>query len=253
MEFTLPMKIHFRYCWLFSGLPMCNTSDLVNRPRSLTDRESIGFNRTMMTSEQPELYRHDKTAYNQDVKAFWLTTTGRLVHVDRLSEDVKFRHLRQQNLRVALSLWTTNPDLCEQTMRLSNCAHTNLITICGEAASLSKGRFYNLYANYPLPINAEGDEKVLSLDSIWVNENDINSSEIRNGRELLIQLQPLYAAYFRFITDNSTSNDLRERVLLLGAQWLVEADCSELEFSLNLRSNWFTRMCIILSLFMDMS
>lgn len=147
-------------------------------------------------------------AYEQDMKAFWLTTDGRLVYVDRLSEDSKFRYLRQRHLRVVLSLWTTNPELCVHAIRASGSAHHNLIKIFGEAARLSQGRFYNLYANYPLPTRREGH---------W---------EVRNGGELLLKLQPLYAAYFSFITDNCTFKKLRKRVLLLGAQWLVQEDSS---------------------------
>lgn len=252
IEFVLPLKVHFRYCWLFSGVPWHNTTYLGNRSNLLTDSELLCVNRTLMTGEKPELCSQlscDNIAYKQDIKAFWLTTDGRLVYVDRLSEDIKFRLLRQQNLHVALSLWNTNPELCRRIMRDSGLAHNNLIRICGEAARLSKGRFYNLYANYPLPMNTEGEQD-LSLNCIWVNEKDITLKEIRNGGELILELQPLYTAYFSFISDNSTSNKLKERVLLLGAQWLVQEDISELHFSLNLRNNWFTRMSIRLALFL---
>lgn len=252
IEFVLPLKIHFRYCWLFSGVPWHNTKRLRHRTEPLTDRELLCVNRTLMTGEEPELCSQvcrDEIAYQQDMKAFWLTTDGRLVNVDRLSEDIKFRYLRQQNMRVALSLWTTNPELCGQTMRASGLAHDNLIKICGEAARLSQGRFYNLYANYPLPINTDGEQDV-SLELLWVDEKAIDAKEIQNGGELLLELQPLYTAYFSFITDNSTSDKLKERVSLLGAQWLVQEDCSELHFSLNLRRNWFTRMFIRLALFL---
>lgn len=255
IEFVLPLKIHFRYCWLFSGVPWHNTKRLGNRTEPLTDRELLCVNRTLMAGEEPELCSQvccDKIAYQKDMKAFWLTTDGRLVYVDRPSEDIKFRYLRQQNMRVALSLWTTKPELCRQTLRASESAHDNLIKICGEAARLSQGRFYNLYANYPLPINTDGKQDV-SLDLPVGNEKEIDAKEIRNGGELLLELQPLYTAYFRFITDNSTSDTLKERVLLLGAQWLVQEDCSELQFSLNLRRNWFTRMVIRLALFLAMS
>lgn len=254
MEFVLPLKVHFRYCWLFSGVPLHTVTHLGNGSNPLTDHEMLRVNRTLMTGENSELCGQvscDNVAYKQDVKAFWLTTDGRLVYVDRLSEDIKFRRLRQRNLQVALSLWDTNPELCSRVMRDSGLAHGNLAKMCGEAACLSKGRFYNLYANYPLPRNTEGGEQDLSLDlGSRVNENDIALTEIRNGGELILELQPLYMAYFSFISDNSTSDVLRERVSLLGAQWLVQEDISELDFTLNLRNNWFTRMCIRIALFL---
>lgn len=253
IEFVLPLKIHIRYCWLFSGVPWCNTKRLGNRAGPLTNRELLCVNRTLMTGEEPELLGHtwDEIPYHQDtLKAFWLTTNGRLVYVDRFSEDIKFRRLRQQNLRVTLSLWTTNPELCGQMIRASKSAHGNLIKICGEAALLSRGRFYNLYANYPLPINADGKEDIL-LESHWVDEKDIKTKDIRNGGEFLLELQPLYTAYFSFIADNSTSDKLRDRVSLLGAQWLIHEDCSELQFSLTLKRNWFTRSLIRLALFLS--
>lgn len=254
LEFVLPMKIHFRYCWLFSGVPCHTAKRLFTRPEPLTDRELLWVNRTLMTDDEPELCSQvccDKIALQQDIKAFWLTTDGRLVYVDRLSEDIKFRRLRLQNLRVALSLWTTNPELCGQGMRASGLAHGNLIGICGEAARLSKGNFYNLYTKYPLPINTDG-EKNLSIEIMWVAEKTIASKEIRSGGELLLQLQPLYSAYFSFMKDTSASNELRERVVRLGAEWLVQQDCCEVESSLNLRRNWITRIVIRLALFLAM-
>lgn len=247
------MKIHFRYCWLFSGVPWHNTKRLGNRTQPLTDQELRRLNRALMTGEESELCSQvwccDNIAYQQDMKAFWLTTDGRLVCVDRVSEDVKFRRLRRQNMHVALSLWTTSPDLCGQTMRTSESAHDNLIALCGDAARLSQGRFYNLYANYPLPINTEG-ERYDSLDVPTVPERDIYAKEIRSGGVLLLELQPLYTAYFGFVADSSACEKLRERVSLLGARWLVREDCSELQFSLNLSRNWFTRMLIRLALFL---
>lgn len=218
-----------------------------------TDRELVCFNRLLMTDETPTLCSQvycDKNGYqHQTMKAFWLTTDGRLVHVDRASEDIKFRYLRQQNLRVALSLWTTNPELCGQTMRDSALAHNNLIRICGEAARLSQGRFYNLYANYPLPINdIDGRRNGPLPDIPTVDENTIDAKETRFGGELLLELQPLYASYFSFITDTSTSETLKAKVALLDAQWLVKEDCSELLFSLDLRTNLFTRIAIMLAL-----
>ncbi|KAE8277814.1 hypothetical protein D5F01_LYC24141 [Larimichthys crocea] len=251
-EFVLPLKIHFRYCWLFSGVPWHNTTRLGNRTVLLTDRELLYVNRTLMTGEESELCRSvycDEMAYRRDMRAFWLTTDGRLVLVDQLCEDMKFRRLRQKNLLIALSLWTTDPELCGQTMRASKVAHGNLVTICGEAARLSRGRFHNLYANYPLPVNVDAEQNA-SSESIWLDEKTFQAREIRNGSDLLLEIQPLYTAYFTFLSDNSTSSVLDERVSLLGAQWLVQEDRSELQFSLNLRRNWFTRMVIRLALFL---
>ena len=248
IEFVLPIKIHLRYCWLFSGVPWHNTKRLGNRTTPLTDQELRRFNRTLMSGAEPELCSQvscDHHSYSQDIKAFWLTADGRLVYVDRISEDIKFRRLRQHNLRVALSLWTTDPELCGQTMRASDSAHDNLIKVCGEAARLSKGRFYNLYANYPLPITTDGEQDAAAVRA----DDSVVAREIRNGGELLLELQPLYTEYFRFVTDNCTSDALRERVSLLGAQWLVQEDRSELQFSLNLSRDWFTRMVTRMALY----
>lgn len=251
-EFVLPLKIHFRYCWLFSGVPRRDTTRPGNRTVPLTDRELLYVNRTLMTGEESELCTRlysDEMAYRQDMRAFWLTTDGRLVLVDQLCEDVKFRRLRQKNLRIALSLWTTDPELCGQTMRASTVAHGNLVTICGEAARLSPGRFHNLYANYPLPVNSDAEQNV-SSELLWLDEKTFRAREIRNGSDLLLELQSLYTAYFTFLSDNSTSDVLDERVSLLGARWLVQEDRSELQFSLNLRRNWITRMVVRLALFL---
>lgn len=207
-----------------------------------------------MTDEDPELCSRvccEKLTSQQEIKSFWLTTDGRLVYVDRLSEDIKFRSLRLQNLRVALSLWTTNPELCGQAMKASGLAHGNLIRICGEAARIGKGNFYNLYTKYPLPINRNGEQN-LPIELLWVEETTIDSKEIRSGGELLLELQPLYTAYFRVMTDTAACNELRERVLRLGAEWLVQQDCSEVASSLNLRRSWVTRIVIRLALFLAM-
>lgn len=251
MEFLLPLKIHFRYCWLFSGVPRYNT---VYKTKLLTDQELLYVNRMLMTGEQPELCRQvccercDGTGCRRDMKAFWLTTDGKLVLVDCLCEDVKFRRLREKKLRVALSLWTAKPELCGEMMRTSDVAHGTLLKICEEATRLSRGGFHNLYAKYPLPINMDA-ERDASPELLWVDEETIRKTEIRNGSELLLELWPLYMAYFNFVSDNPTSDMLNDRVSLLGAQWLVLEERSELQFSLNLRRNWFVRTIIRLSLF----
>lgn len=254
-EFVLPMKIHFRHCWLFSGVPWRNTQHSRGRSEPLTDRELVRCNRILMTGDEPELCSQvhcENLACRGEMKAFWLTTGAQLVRVDRPSEDIKFRYIRERNLRVGMSLWTSNPELCGQTMRAASAAHENLIRICGEAALFSRGKFYNVYANYPLPINTERERRACS-DSHWLEEKDICATEIRNGQELLVELQPLYAEYFSFIMDNSTSDTLKERVTLLGAQWLIEEDRSELLFSLDIKRNWLKRMALRLALFLSVS
>lgn len=255
MEFVLPLKIHFRYCWLYSGVPWHNTKHLGNRTEQLPEREWRHMNRTLMAHEHAEMCSQVCSvmeADQPDMKAFWLTTDGRLVYVDRFSEDIKFRYLRRQNLRVALSLWTINPELCGQSMQASGSAHANLIRICGEAMTLSHGRFYNVYARYPLPININS-EQADSFEVRGVHEKDIAAREIQNGQALLLELYPLYTEYFSFITDTSTVSKLKERVWLLGAQWLVQEDLSEVQFSLNLKRHWFARMLTRLALFLSMA
>lgn len=61
-----------------------------------------------------------------------------------------------------------------------------------------------------------------------MDEKETDTKEIQSDGELLLELQPLYTAYFSFVMDDSTSDKLRERVSLLGAKWLVQEDCSEL-------------------------
>ena len=255
MAFVLPLKIHFRYCWLYSGVPWRNTTRLGNRTAPLTKRELHHVNRTLMGHDITELCNQVcavETADQQDMKAFWLTTEGRLVCVDRLSEDLKFRHIRQRNLRVALSLWTSNPELCGQTMRTSGSAHANLIRICGEAMSLSQGSFYNLYAKYPLPVDTTAKQDV-SFEFWRVDEKDIHATEIQGGQALLVELVPLYTEYFSFIMNPSTVSKLTDRVQLLDAQWWVQEELSELEFSQNLKTNGFARMLARLAFFLATS
>lgn len=254
LEFVLPLKIHFRYCWLFSGVPhdtICSGSS--------SEQEALYLNRTLMADGEPKLSSGNCNGLldRNEIKAFWLTTDGHLVQVTQLSEDIKFRNLRQQNLQVALSLWNTDPELCSQAMLASDVAHTNLIAICGEAMSLSQGRFYNLYARYPLPINPD---RKRDESSPWVNgysepvaESTIKANEIHTGADLLLELQPFYVAYFSFLDGDCTHATLRDRVSILGAWWLVQSECLELQFSLDLSSSWVTRMIFRLALFFGIS
>lgn len=251
IEFVLPLKIHFRYCWLFSGVPWRDSKYPRHRTELLSDQELLCCNRTLMTGDDPHLcgqVRSKHFAQTEDMKAFWLTTSGQLVYVDRLDEDIKLRYLRERNLRLALSLWTSSPELCSRYMKESDLAHGNLISICGEASRLSDGRFYNIYANYPLPINGEFNRQS-PLDLPWVDENDVRSTVIENGEQLLFELSPLYETYFYFLANVSKSKRLSERVSILDAEWLVNEDRAELQFTQDVKRNLLTRMAVGCALF----
>ncbi|KAK2812101.1 hypothetical protein Q5P01_000100 [Channa striata] len=205
----------------------------------LTDREAIRANRALMsgladfddeaepTPARGEELRRDGIG----MRAFWLTTYGSLVCVEEPSEDLKFRELRRDNLRTALALWTAKPELCAQGVKASSAAHAALIEMCGEASRLSRGRFYNLYARYPLPVETEEKAKAgcpavplagrqppyRRRRETPVDERSIASREIRTGAELLSELGPMYAAYLGFTEDESKHRGLSERAALLGA------------------------------------
>lgn len=68
----------------------------------------------MMTGELPDSRDSDYagSASRNGMKAFWLTSDGKLVYVTNMSEDMKFRTIRARNRSVALALWATNPELC---------------------------------------------------------------------------------------------------------------------------------------------
>lgn len=252
MQFVLPNKIYFRYCWLFSGTPTDNGYIFTNGGDALTDRDLVERNRLMMTSELPndvDLERRCDRRH-EALRAFWLTSEGDLVYVTSSSEDMKFRSIRARNRSVALSLWTSNPELCGQTMRESASAYSNLIRICERASVSSNGRFYNLYANYPLPVQGEPDE-LAGCELHVCEERDVCGIEIRDGDQLLVYLSPIYEKYFDFITDQNNAVDLRDRVESLGARWLVEHDRNETLFTLRVKHNWFTRMCIRVTMLMS--
>lgn len=255
IDFVLPLKIYFRYCWMFSGTPFYCDSE---RQKTFGG-ETVYINRMFMADGIPELCSpicYEKSPGNQlgAMKSFWLTTDGRLVCVSRFSEDIKFRYLRERNLRSALSLWITHPELCRETVRASEVAHETLLKLCASATWLSQGRFYNLYARYPLPINNKTDyvlENTISQECSYVDEKEIDKKEITNPQELLEELEPLYVAYFTFLTNENTSNRLKDLVSILGAQCLVQQDRSELLFSLSLSRSLFTRILIRLAMFLD--
>lgn len=140
--------------------------------------------------------------------------------------------------------------MCGQTLREARVAHNNLVRICVQAAMFSRGKFYNLYAKYPLPTECT---QTPDSDRTWIVEKDIRTVEIRTGKELLIELQPLYIAYFSLITNMSTSNALKDRVSLLGAQWMIEEERSELMFSLDIKHSWLKRTAVKLALLLSVS
>lgn len=277
-EFTLPLRVHFRYCWLFSGVPRRNATrsgygGAGGEP--LTDREAIRANRALMsgladfddeaepTPARGEELRRDGIG----MRAFWLTTYGSLVCVEEPSEDLKFRELRRDNLRTALALWTAKPELCAQGVKASSAAHAALIEMCGEASRLSRGRFYNLYARYPLPVETEEKAKAgcpavplagrqppyRRRRETPVDERSIASREIRTGAELLSELGPMYAAYLGFTEDESKHRGLSERAALLGGGWLVREERAELRLSAKLSSSRLTRWIATCALFLSNS
>lgn len=225
--------------------------------KQMVDGEKININRMLMADGEYELCQQVCPETSQrgqvgSMRSFWLTTEGRLVCVNQFSEDIKFRYLREINLRSTLSLWITHPELCRETVHASSLAHGTLLELCASATDLSAGRFYNLYARYPLPINQTDrvGARCISKECPFVDEKAIDAKVITTGQELIQQLEPLYVAYFNFLQDNYSSSKLRERVSVLGAHWLVQQDWSELLCSLSL-SNVLTRNLIRLAMFLD--
>lgn len=273
-EFTLPLRVHFRYCWLFSGVPRRNVMRQGYRgagDEPLTDREAVRSNRALMSGVvDDELVPPSDEDLRQDgigMRAFWLTTDGSLVCVETPSEDAKFRELRRETLRTALALWTATPALCARNVKASSAAHATLIEICGEASRLSRGRFYNLYAKYPLPVEVEAKPETGCPAGLIsrrqprhrrryetpVAERAISFREIRTGAELLSVLKPMYAAYFDFVEDESTQRGLSDRAARLGGGWLVREERAELRLSARLRNSrlarWVTACALFVSTF----
>lgn len=239
LPFVLPVKVHFRYCWLFSGIPWHGTTQLSAGP--LNNRDLSNLNRVLMSDLDLDICREvaRDTEGKYAMKAFWLTMDGRLVYVNKLSEDLKFRSMRQCNLSGLMR--TQESKRYSEMMRASSLAHDNLMSICEQAASLSRGRFYNLYAQYPLPITiyTQG-HRTGSGDT---GAEAIDAHDICNGLALLQELEPLYVEYFGLLADRAAPYT-RDRVSLLGAEWLVEQDRKELQFSTRVRGCWFTRVLI---------
>lgn len=249
MQFVLPNKIHFRYCWLFSGIPTIDCCMYAGGADPLTDRESVERNRIMMTGELLDSRdsNHTYGASRNGMKAFWLTSDGKLVYVTNMSEDMKFRAIRARNRNVALALWSSNPELCGPTMRACAAAYSNLIRVCKEASVCSSGKFYNLYAAYPLPVQDAQDPRAVS-DTHAFSEHNVHAVEIHHGDQLSKHLGVMYEKYFEFMCNETNSGELSDRVDKLGARWLVDHDRNEVMFSVLVKHNWWTRLCVKLAL-----
>lgn len=248
IQFVLPNKIHFRYCWLFSGIPTLDHYASVGGADPLIDREYVERNRILMTERLPGS-RHSGHAggASNAMKAFWLTSDGKLVYVTDMSEDMKFRTIRARNRSLALALWTANPELCGETMKACASAYSNLIRLCTDASLCSSGRFYNLYATYPLPVQDDTDARVLGGADAFT-ERSVRAFDIHHGEHLVNHLNVMYERYFAFMADETTSAELSDRVDKLGARWLVDHDRNEAMFSTRVKHNWWTRLCVKLTM-----
>lgn len=215
------------------------------------DRDLIWLNRALMSDVHVDAFKdlmYEKTNM-REMKAFWLTVEGRLVYVDSLSEDLKFRSMRERNISRAMN--TSESKMYSEMMKASSSAHRNLMSICEQAASLSRGRFYNLYARYPLPI-AKYETQVLQSESILGSDDQmIHATEIQTGFALLNALEPLYVEYFKLLKGEPCDGTLY-KVSLLGAQWLVDQDRAEITFAEYVRHDWFTRIRIALAFLFDL-
>lgn len=249
IQFVLPNKIHFRYCWLFSGIPTIDHCASVGSADPLIDRKSVERNRIMMTGELPDSRDSDRVGgvSMYDMKAFWLTSDGKLVYVTNMSEDMKFRTIRARNRSVALALWAANPELCGPAMKACASAYSNLIRVCTEASVYSSGRFYNLYATYPLPVHNDPDARVVG-DTDAFSEHTVYAVAIHHGEQLAKHLAVMYEKYFELMSDETNYGELSNRVDKLGARWLVDHDRNEAVFSVLVKRNWWTRLYVRLTM-----
>lgn len=243
-EFLLPLRIHLRYCWLFSGTVSgyATGSDLLGE-----DGQLVQINRMRMSGKGCLLGEHIKQIHGFNghfMRAFWLDIQGKLVCVDDIWEDIKLCHVRAQRLAFALSLWTKDPSLCSEAMNASGEAHKALFKICKEATEASGGRFHNLYAHYPLTVDPELEQFSSRVIEDGPNDLRVKTKELKDGAALLFALEPLYVAYFNFLSKPSCHEDLNLKVKLLGAEWLVEQDRFELQFTQNLRRSWLLRLLV---------
>lgn len=272
-EFTLPLRVHFRYCWLFSGIPKRHAQwQALRGTKELTGEDAIRANRALFSGysslgegllrEYPDVSGQEEEEGECDpigMKAFWLTGGGALVCVERPSDDAKLSSLRLRNLHDNVSMWAVQRDLCSHTMKASAAAHSHLIELCADAARRDGRQFHNLYAAYPLPV--EGQERALTQDGTFLRaeneeasrrlERSVRFREIRSGEELLRDLRPMYAAHRAILNASGAGGALHERVALLGAQWLVREERAELRLSEELRSSalsrWVTQCAMFLS------
>ncbi|KAK2814631.1 hypothetical protein Q5P01_001011 [Channa striata] len=131
----------------------------------LTDREAIRATRALMSGladfddeAEPTSRPGEELRRRIGMRAFLADHARSLVWRGGTVQDLKFRELRR---RAPTDRWPCGP-------RNQNCAPQGvkafersraLIEMCGEASRLSRGRFYNLYARYPLPVETEEKAK----------------------------------------------------------------------------------------------
>lgn len=239
-QFVLPKKLYFRYCWLFSGIPAPDHYAPAGGVDPLIGRDQVERNRSLMT----DLPGDQSSGHaGGAITAFWLTSDGRLVYVTNVAEDMKFRTIRARNRGLALALWTTNRELCGDTMSACASAYSNLIQLCADASVCSGGRFYNLYATYPLPVQDGGIDTRIRYGAEFTERN-VHAFDVHNGGQLANHLNAMYEKYFAFVFDETTSAELSGRVDRLDARWLVDHDRDEVEFSARVTRNWWTRLCV---------
>lgn len=244
-ECVLPIKIHFRYCWLFSGI--CDRR--VTATESLTDQEAaLQYNRRLM-SDKPVVNNNE--AHCTTINAFWLLTDGRLVLIDDIREEYKLRNIRAYNLRYTRDLWTTHPNSCATIIHTASLAYDAFIRICEEAVRLSVGDvcFHNVYATYPLAIvdqqhHTVDDKTNVRQQTVTVHERDVRCCDITTGCSLLASLDPLYHIYFDFILRGKSTKVLRESVGSLGAESLVDQERFELQIAYEIKHSWFARILV---------
>lgn len=251
-ECVLPTKIHFRYCWLFSGACERSTTRRVAADESLTDQEdAVRFNRHLM-SDTPVIGYAEK---NYAINAFWLLTDGRVVFVDEASEDHKLRNIRAKNLRNARKLWRADSNSCSHIIRAAGAAYEKFLRLCGEAAYSNGGNacFYNTYATYPLATDHHDEETDLHETTYAdeLEERDVLCRDINTAHALLTLLDPLYQAYFDLMIRGGDAV-LKETVRCLGAEWLVEQERTELRIASEIAHHWFIRFLVRLTMLFSM-
>lgn len=132
-------------------------------------------------------------------------------------------------------------------MKACASAYSNLIRVCKEASVCSSRRFYNLYAAYPLPVQDDPAARAVG-DTDAFSEHNVCAVEIHHGEQLSKHLGVMYEKYFEFMSNETNSGELSDRVDKLGARWLVDHDRNEAVFSVLVKHNWWTRLCVKLAL-----